>query len=202
MLTRPTVFVVDDDPLVCESLRLLLESAGYAVIAYNAAEEFLENYADDAGSPRCLILDVRMPGLSGIGLQEKLNSRGIKIPVIVVSGYAIVPLAVQAMSMGAVDFMEKPFSGQALLTRVQQAVDRDAQQRLQLGRRSKVAARMATLSTREHEVLNLLVCGDNSKQIAAKLGISEKTVAKHRAKVFLKMEVDSVAALVSMTMAN
>jgi len=199
MLTQPTVFVVDDDPQVRESLQLLLGSIGLAVKAYGTAEEFLDEYTDEPGPPRCLVLDVRMPGLSGVGLQERLNSKGIKVPVIVITGYANVPLAVQAMSNGAIDFIEKPFSRQTLLTRVQEAIDRDAQQRQHLARRAEVATRMATLSQREREVMGLLVSGNNSKHIASKLEISEKTVAKHRAKVFQKMQVDSVAALVSMS---
>jgi len=169
------------------------------VKAYGTAEEFLDEYTDEPGPPRCLVLDVRMPGLSGVGLQERLNSKGIKVPVIVITGYANVPLAVQAMSNGAIDFIEKPFSRQTLLTRVQEAIDRDAQQRQHLARRAEVATRFATLSQREREVMGLLVSGNNSKHIASKLEISEKTVAKHRAKVFLKMQVDSVAALVSMS---
>jgi len=198
MLTQPTVYVVDDDPQVRESLTLLMNSVGLNVQAYACAEEFLENYRDEAGPPRCLVLDVRMPGLSGLGLQERLATQSIKIPIIMITGYGNVPMAVQAMGAGACDFIEKPFSRQALLMRVQEAIDRDAQHRTDQARRSVVTAKLATLSQREREVMTLIVGGDNSKHIASKLQISEKTVAKHRAKVFQKMEVDSIAALVAL----
>lgn len=199
MPTQPTVYVVDDDPQVRESLTLLMNSVGLNVESFACAEEFLETYRDEVGPPRCLIVDVRMPGLSGLGLQERLSAQGMKIPIIMITGYGNVPMAVQAMSAGACDFIEKPFSRQTLLMRVQEAIDRDAQHRTEQVRRSHVSARLATLSQREREVMNLIVGGDNSKHIASKLEISEKTVAKHRAKVFQKMEVDSIAALVCLT---
>jgi FixJ family two-component response regulator len=200
MLTQPTVYVVDDDPQVRESLTLLMSSMGLNVEAYASAEDFLEHYSDEPGPPRCLILDVRMPGLSGLGLQEKLHGDGVRIPVIMITGYGNVPMAVQAMSCGATDFIEKPFSRQTLLMRVQEAIDRDARQRTDQVRKAEITARLNTLSQRERQVMNLLVVGDNSKHIASKLEISEKTVAKHRAKVFQKMQVDSVAALVCLAM--
>lgn len=200
MLNQPTVYVVDDDPQVRESLTLLMNSMGLNVQAFGNAEEFLAQYVDEPGAPRCLVLDVRMPGLSGLGLQERLNAEGIKLPIIMITGYGNVPMAVQAMSAGATDFIEKPFSRQTLLMRVQEAIDRDARYRTDMVRRREIAARVATLSQREREVMDLLVTGDNSKHIASKLEISEKTVAKHRAKVFQKMQVDSVAALVSLSM--
>jgi FixJ family two-component response regulator len=176
-----------------------MNSVGLNVEAFASAEDFLECYQDEPGPPRCLVADVRMPGLSGLGLQERLGSRGVKIPIIMITGYGNVPMAVQAMSAGACDFIEKPFSRQTLLMRVQEAIDRDAQQRSEQVRRSHVTAKLATLSQREREVMDLIVNGDNSKHIASKLAISEKTVAKHRAKVFKKMEVDSIAALVCLT---
>jgi FixJ family two-component response regulator len=193
------VYVVDDDPQVRESLALLMNSVGLNVEAYASAEEFLDRYRDAPGPPRCLVTDVRMPGLSGLGLQERLAAQGIKIPIIMITGYGNVPMAVQAMSAGACDFIEKPFSRQTLLMRVQEAIDRDAQHRTEQSYRSQVDAKLATLSQREREVMDLIVGGDNSKHIASKLAISEKTVAKHRAKVFQKMEVDSIAALVCLT---
>jgi two-component system response regulator FixJ len=199
MPAQPTVYVVDDDPQVRESLTLLMNSVGLNVEAFASAEEFLTHYRDDPGPPRCLVTDVRMPGLSGLGLQERLAAQGIKIPIIMITGYGNVPMAVQAMSAGACDFIEKPFSRQTLLMRVQEAIDRDAQHRAEQLRRAQVNAKLATLSQREREVMDLIVGGDNSKHIASKLAISEKTVAKHRAKVFMKMEVDSIAALVCLT---
>ncbi len=199
-MSQPTVYVVDDDPQVRESLNLLMASMGLHVETFASAEDFLQQYRDEPGPPRCLILDVRMPGMSGLGLQECLGKNGARLPIIIITGYGNVPMAVQAMTNGAADFIEKPFSRQALLMRVQEAIDRDAQYRIAQSRRQAIAQRVATLSHREREVMDLLVHGDNSKHIASKLEISEKTVAKHRAKVFQKMEVESVAALVSMTL--
>jgi FixJ family two-component response regulator len=192
----PTVYVVDDDPQVRESLKLLMRSVGFRTEVFGSAEDFLESYRDDGGPPRCLVLDVRMPGMSGLGLQEKLVAARIDIPIIMITGYGDVSMAVKAMGAGAVDFIEKPFSRQALLTRVQEAIDRDAGRRHRDTQQANVAQRLASLSHREREVMNLLIAGDHSKQIAAKLNIGEKTVAKHRARVFEKMRIDSVAGLV------
>ena len=192
----PTVYVVDDDPQVRESLKLLMRSVGLRTEVFGSAENFLEAYEDDDGPPRCLVLDVRMPGMSGLGLQEKLVAARIKIPIIMITGYGDVSMAVKAMGAGAVDFIEKPFSRQALLTRVQEAIDRDASRRHRENQRSDITERLATLSHREREVMELLISGNHSKQIAAKLQIGEKTVAKHRARVFEKMRIDSVAGLV------
>jgi len=196
MLSQPVVHVVDDDPLVRESLGLLIRSAGLNVQSHASAEEFLAKYRDDLSTPSCLVLDVRMPGLSGLGLQRELAAAGIKIPVIMISGYADVASAVQAMSAGALDFMEKPFSRQTLMQRVMEALDRSARQRQEQARRAEVAARIATLSAREREVLELLVAGKHAKHIAAEFGIGEKTVLKHRSRVLDKMRVESVAELV------
>jgi len=192
----PTVYVVDDDPQVRESLRLLMRSIGLRTEVFGSAEDFLEAYADGAGPPRCLVLDVRMPGMSGLGLQEKLLAAGIQIPIIMITGYGDVSMAVKAMGAGAVDFIEKPFSRQALLTRVQEAIDRDAGRRHRETQRADMAERLTSLSHREREVMGLLIAGNHSKQIASKLNIGEKTVAKHRARVFEKMRIDGVAALV------
>lgn len=192
----PTVYVVDDDPQVRESLKLLMRSVGFRTEVFGSAEDFLESYQDDAGPPRCLVLDVRMPGMSGLGLQEKLADAGTDIPIIIITGYGDVSMAVKAMGAGAVDFIEKPFSRQALLTRVQEAIDRDAGRRHRDTQQANVTQRLASLSHREREVMDLLIAGNHSKQIAAKLNIGEKTVAKHRARVFEKMRIDSVAGLV------
>ncbi|MBN2024013.1 MAG: response regulator transcription factor [Pirellulales bacterium] len=196
MTEQPIVYVVDDDPQVRESLNLLMRSVGFNTKVFDSAEHFLDGYDDSPGPPRCLILDVRMPGLSGLGLQEKLAAKGIVIPTIVITGFGDVSMAVKAMSAGAIDFIEKPFSRQAVLTRVQEAIDRDAAYRRRNAQRADVAARLDLLSHREREVMDLLIAGNHAKQIAAKLQIGEKTVAKHRARVFDKMGVDSVATLV------
>lgn len=192
----PTVYVVDDDPQVCESLSLMLRGVGIEPRTFQSAEAFLDGCRDVPGVPKCLVLDVRMPGLSGLGLQQTLAAQGRSMPIIMISGCADIPMAVQAMSQGAMDFLEKPFSRRALLGRVQEAIDRDARDQRQSSRRTEVADRMETLSARQREVLNLLVAGKHSKQIASELDIGEKTVAKHRAGVLQKMHVDSVVELV------
>ncbi|MCE5303229.1 MAG: response regulator [Planctomycetaceae bacterium] len=192
----PTVFVVDDDPQVCESLTLMIRSMGFNVETYPSAEAFLDGCQESSNAPRCLVLDVRMPGLSGLGLQQLLTNQGRSMPTIMISGCADIPMAVQAMSAGAIDFLEKPFNRRTLLSRIQDAVDRDAQRQRANARSADLANRLNRLSTRQREVLDLLVAGKHSKQIAAELGIGEKTVAKHRAGVFEKMEVDNVVEIV------
>ncbi|MEN6449862.1 MAG: response regulator [Thermoguttaceae bacterium] len=192
----PTVYVVDDDPQVCESLSLMLRGVGIEPQTYQSAEAFLDGCHETPGAPRCMVLDVRMPGLSGLGLQQTLAAQGRRIPIIMISGCADIPMAVQAMSQGAMDFLEKPFSRRALLSRIQEAIDQDATNQRQSSRKAEVAERIGTLSARQREVLSLLVEGKHSKQIASELNIGEKTVAKHRAGVLEKMQVDSVVELV------
>jgi two-component system, LuxR family, response regulator FixJ len=194
--TTPIVYIVDDDPQLCESLRLLVHSAGLAVETYLSAEAFLDGFCDTPHAPKCIVLDVRMPGLSGLGLQDVLAAQGRAVPIIMISGCADIPMAVKAMGAGAMDFLEKPFSRQVLLARIQEAIDRDAQRRRQAARGAELATRIESLSARQREVHDRLVAGKNSKQIASELGIGEKTVAKHRAGVFEKMRVDSVVELV------
>ena len=195
MNDEPTVYIVDDDQEVRESLNLLIRSIGLNVESYASAEEFLDRYEDCPGPPRCLVLDIRMPGLSGLDLQERLLADNIYIPIVVITGYGDVSMAVQAMDAGAVDFIEKPFSRQQLLTRVQEAIDRDIQYRRDQFQRNDALSRLETLSQRELRVMELMVAGQHTKQIGYELSISEKTVAKHRLKVFTKMNVDSVASL-------
>ena len=192
----PTVYIVDDDPQVCESLSLMVRSVGLDAQAYPSAEAFLDGYHDTPGAPRCMVLDVRMPGLSGLGLQQMLAAQHWRIPIIMISGCADIPMAVQAMSGGALDFLEKPFNRRALLTRIQEAIDRDANARHRYVHKAEIAARVEKLSSRQREVLDLLLAGKHSKQIAGELGIGEKTVAKHRAGVLERMHVDSVVELV------
>ena len=192
----PTVYIVDDDPQVCESLSQMVRSVGLDAQAFSSAEAFLDGFHDTPCAPKCMVLDVRMPGLSGLGLQQMLAAQHRRIPIIMISGCADIPMAVQAMSGGALDFLEKPFSRRAMLTRIQEAIDRDANARRQGARKAELAARAEKLSSRQREVLDLLVAGRHSKQIAAELGIGEKTVAKHRAGVLDKMQVDSVVDLV------
>jgi len=193
----PIVYIVDDDPQVCESLGLIVRNMGLTVQTFPSAEAFLDDRDHgDPTSPRCMVLDVRMPGLSGLGLQQAMAAQGRTMPIIMISGCADIPTAVQAMSAGAVDFLEKPFNRQTLLARIQEALDRDAQRQRAQARSAELNARLAKLSLRQREVFDLLVAGKHSKQIASELGIGEKTVAKHRAGVFEKMQVDSVVEIV------
>jgi two-component system response regulator FixJ len=194
MPTDPTVFVVDDDPAMRDSLRWLLESVGLAVVTHATAGEFLT--ARDPDAPGCLVLDVRMPGMSGLDLQAELVRRGDEIPTIVITGHAEVPMAVRAVKAGALDFIEKPFSDQLLLDRVRQAIDVDRRQREQRARRNEARRRVALLTAREREVMDLVVAGRANKEIAATLGLSPKTVEVHRARVMEKMDVDSLAELI------
>lgn len=194
------VHVVDDDPQIRECLTHWLRSVGLEAATYVSAEEFLSNYMDDGQTPCCLVLEVRMPGLSGLGLQKELASTGIEIPSIMISGHADIPTAVQAMSAGAMDYLEKPLSRQTLLQRIMEAIDRSTQIRRRQAQRAEIAARLSTLSVREREVMDLLVVGKHAKHIASELGIGEKTVLKHRSRVMEKMQVDSIAELVRLAL--
>ena len=199
MPPEPTVFVVDDDPAMRDSLCWLLQSVDLHVETYPSADAFLAAY--DAARPGCLVLDVRMPGMSGLNLQDELRARDIRLPIIMLSGHAEVPTAVRALKAGAIDFMEKPFSDELLLDRIRQAIDLDREQRDAGARRAAVAERYALLTPREREVMELVTAGKANKVIAAELGLSPKTVEVHRAAVMDKMRADSVADLVRMRLA-
>jgi two-component system, LuxR family, response regulator FixJ len=194
MAGEPTVFVVDDDPAMQRSLRWLIESVGLRVTTYGTAEQFLAEY--DRQRPGCLVLDVRMPGMSGLDLQDELARRDVSIPTIVLTGHAEVAMAVRAVKAGAVDFLEKPFSHQQLLDRIRQAVEIDRQVREASSRRAGVLERVRHLTAREREVMELVVAGKANKEIAAELGLSPKTVEVHRAHVMEKMNVESLAELI------
>jgi RNA polymerase sigma factor (sigma-70 family) len=198
MKTDAMVHIVDDDPAMRDSLRWLIESVGLAGRTYTTAEEFLAKYDD--GGPGCLVLDVRMPGLSGLELQEKLRRQGIGIPIIIITAHADVPIASRALKAGALDFIEKPFSDQILLDRVREAIERDRDQRRIAAKRAAIAAQVAQLTPREREVMGLVVAGKANKVIASELGLSQKTVEVHRARVMRKMHADSVAQLVQLAM--
>ena len=195
---KPIVYVVDDDDAVRNSIRLLLKTVGHAVTMYPSPEEFLGAYNDD--HPGCLLLDIRMPKMNGLELQQILNRRGAIIPVVFISGHADVPIAVEAMQHGAFDFLQKPFRDQDLLDRVQRALDRDAANRRQLTEISRIRGRIDTLTPREREVLQLVAAGKLNKVIAAELNVSPRTVEIHRARVMEKMEAPSLAQLVRMVM--
>ena len=194
MEREATVFVVDDDADLRESLGWLLESAGFRVKSYSTAQEFLADYKTE--DPGCLLLDVRMPGLSGLDLQEELWRRGVPPPIIIMTGHAKVPMAVRALKGGAIDFIRKPFSDQILLERIRQAIDLDRRTRQVRMECAKFAALLADLTPRERQVMELVIAGKPNKIIAADLGISPKTVEIHRGRVMEKMQVGSVAELV------
>jgi len=190
----PTVFVVDDDPAMRQSLRWLIESVGLAVEDFDSAEAFLRRYHDD--DPGCLVLDVRMPGTSGLELQELLTGHGVQIPVIVVTGYADVNMAVRAMKAGAVEFIEKPFNDQVLLDRIQAAIEKDSAGRSRKTQRSAIEKRLNLLTDREMQVLRRVVAGMSNKEIAANLSVSDKTIEVHRSHIMRKMQAKNVADLV------
>ncbi|NLE60974.1 MAG: response regulator transcription factor [Planctomycetes bacterium] len=198
MPSDTTVFVVDDDAAVCDSLRFLIESVGLQVRTFSSADEFLAAYTPD--QPGCLVLDLRMPGMSGLELQEQLARQKCALPVIIITAHGDVPTAVRAMHAGAVDFMSKPFSDQHLLDRIHQALTKDAQARRDEAVCAGIAARVALLTPREREVMDLVVSGMPNKRIAAQLELSAKTVETHRARVMDKMQARSVAELVHMAL--
>ncbi|MBT4838851.1 MAG: response regulator transcription factor [Methylococcales bacterium] len=193
-----TVFIVDDDQAMRNSLRWLLESVGRKVETYESANHFLSDYYP--GRSGCLVLDVRMPGMSGLELQEKLVSDQITMPVIIITGHGDVPMSVRAMKAGAVDFVEKPFNDQVLLDCIQRALDQDEKQRGQQSKRADVASKLAQLTPREHEVMKMVVSGKPNKVVADQLNVSAKTVEAHRAKVMEKMQASSLAELVKMAL--
>jgi len=193
----PVVFVVDDDEAICESLRLLIGDIGLEVRTFTSAREFLEKY--DSSRPGCLVLDVRMSGMSGLELQSRLRELGNHIPTIIITGHGDVPMAVEAMKAGAMDFVEKPFRDQVLLDGIQKAIDLDQRIRRQHRERQDVQARMQLLTQREKEVMERLVAGKSNKNIAFDLGISQKTVDFHRANILDKIGVSSVVELVRLS---
>jgi two-component system response regulator FixJ len=194
----PTVFVVEDDEAVRKLMRTLLSSVGLNTAAFASAQDFLSNYhAQQAG---CLVLDVRMPGMSGLELQQLLNMRGAVLPVIFVSGHGDIPMAVEAMQHGAFDFLPKPFRDQDLIDRVQRALEKDRANRGQLRERDRIRERFESLTPREREVLALVTSGKANKVMAADLGVSQRTVEIHRARVMEKMGAASLAQLVRMVM--
>ena len=194
MPTEPTVFVVDDDPGLCDSLGWLIESDGLKVETYASAQDFLDAYEPDR--PGVLMLDVRMPGMSGLDLQEHLIDKGYGIPIIMLTGHADVPMAVRAVRAGAVEFLQKPMNDQILLDRIRKAIRLDAQIRRKVIRKGEILARMALLTPREQEVMDLVVAGKANKQIAYELHVSEKTVEVHRKRLMRKMQVGSAVELV------
>lgn len=200
MTTDPTIFIVDDDEAIRDSLQLLLESAGFRkVMAYGFSRAFLDEAAPRAGD--CLLLDIHMPGMDGLELQEELARRGMRVPVVMMTGHGDVPIAVRAMKAGAVDFIEKPFSDDVMLESVRRALALGAAARQKEEISGEVMDRLASLTSREREVLEGMVVGHPNKVIAHQLGISPRTVEIHRARVMEKMEARSLSALVRMALA-
>jgi two-component system, LuxR family, response regulator FixJ len=189
-----TVLIVDDDSSMRSALTRLCQSAGLRVKAYSTAREFLEAGVTD--SPSCLVLDVRMPGLSGLDLQSELAARSIRTPVVFITGHGDIPMSVRAMKAGAVDFLTKPFHNQDLLGVIQNALCKDVQLNTDLREREAVQHRLDTLTPRERQVFELVIKGLLNKQIAGELGASEQTIKVHRARIMEKMQVTSVAELV------
>jgi FixJ family two-component response regulator len=194
LAAEPVVFVVDDDEAVCESLGCLLRSQGLNVRTFLSAEEFLAQYRPH--QPGCLVLDLRMRGMSGLELQARLVRQTLSLPVIIVTGHGDIPMAVRAVRAGVVDFLEKPVSDELLLRRIRLALDIDGRQREQQREQEGFAARLATLTGREREVMELVLVGHANKQIAAKLGVKEKTVEVHRKHLLKKMGVRNAVQLV------
>ncbi|MEW8026156.1 MAG: response regulator transcription factor [Candidatus Thiodiazotropha sp.] len=196
MTNRPTVFVVDDDQAMRNSLKWLIESVSMQVETFESADAFINSYYP--GRSGCLLLDVRMPGMSGLELQEYLRANQIAIPVIIITGHGDVPMAVRAMKSGAVDFIEKPFNDELLLESIRYALALDVRQRDMQKQRAEIATRLARLTPREHEVMVMVTNGKANKEIASSLGVSAKTVEAHRARVMEKMQANSLAELVRM----
>jgi len=194
----PTVIVIDDDDAVRSALKLLFKSIGLPVLVYSSAQEFLPHYVLD--QPGCLVVDVRMPGMSGLELQQQLNLRGAMIPVIFITGHGDIAMAVEALQHGAFDFLPKPFQDEDLIERVQRALKKDAVNRKEIGKGERIRQRLESLTPREREVLGLVTSGKPNKVMAADLGVSQRTIEIHRARVMEKMEANSLAQLVRMTL--
>jgi FixJ family two-component response regulator len=191
---QPTVFIVDNDPSVRDSLQFLLESVGLEVRSFSSARDFLDGA--DPEAPGCLLLDVRMPGMSGLDLQNALANAEINLPIIFITGHGTVPMSVRAMKAGAVDFLQKPFDEQDLLNAVHQAVEQDRKERLKRDELREIQKRINALTPREYEVFTFLVSGMLNKQVAYRLGTTERTIKAHRSRIMEKMEAASLTDLV------
>ncbi len=188
------VFIVDDDASVRDSLQWLIESVQLPVQCFATAQEFLDGYENQQTG--CVVLDVRMPGVSGLDLQEELQQQNFVLPVIIITGHADVPMAVRAFKSGVFDFVEKPFNDQHLIDRIQQAIEKSRSQKVSIQRRQDARERLMKLSSRERQVLDCIVDGCSNKTMARELDISVKTIETHRANLMSKMEASSVSELV------
>ncbi len=195
---KPLVYLVDDDFSVRDSLSMLIESTGQAVRSFESADDFLNNFDPDQAG--CLILDVRMPSMTGLELQEELVRRDFAIPIIFISGHADVPDSSKAFRAGAIDYMEKPFATELLLKRMQEAIQKDLNTRINNAERRKLKKRLSQLTPREHEVMILVVKGLSNKEVARHLNVSNRTIDVHRAKIMEKMDAEDLAELTVMAM--
>jgi two-component system response regulator FixJ len=193
---KPTIFVVDDDPGVREGLRILLRSAGRQAEFHGSAAEFLQALSPDR--PGCLVLDLRMPGISGLDLQDRLKNQGCDLPIIIITGHGEVSDAVRAMKAGALDLLEKPFDDEKLLRLIDQAVERDAKLRRERAERKRIQTLAARLTSRELDVLRRISAGHTTKQIARAFSVSTQAVDAHRQRILHKMQVDSVIELIQL----
>ena len=196
-LSEAVVFVVDDDKLIRDSLEHLIKSVGLKVETFSSAQAFLDT--DLPNNPGCLVLDIRMPGMSGLDLQDELEKRDFSTPIIFITGHGTVPMSVRAMKAGAVDFLQKPFEDQELLDTIHHAIEQNRHTRLKLTEIKEIEQRIKSLTSREHEILAFVAAGILNKQIAYDLKMSENTVKTHRARIMRKMEVESFAELVRAT---
>lgn len=193
-----TIYVVDDDPSIRKSLKRLLSSADYSVVLFSDADEFWSANITDKESA-CLILDVKMPGMTGYDLQEKLNSVNSILPIIFITGYGDIPSSVKAIKNGAINFLPKPFNDAELFISIEEALKKSAELITDQKEKNYIRERVNKLTNREYEILTYVLSGRLNKNIAAELNISEKTVKVHRGRIMGKLDVDSVAALVSLT---
>ena len=193
---HPVVFVVDDDPSMRDSLQDLLQSVGMEARVFKSTQEFLRAERPDA--PGCLVLDVRLPGQSGLDFQRTLAASGIELPIVFISGHGDIPMTVRAMKAGAVEFLAKPFRDQDLLDAIQGGIERDRARRGDATLVAQLRERFASLTEREREIMALVVAGRQNKQIAAELGVSEVTVKAHRGQIVRKMRARSLPELVRM----
>lgn len=194
--SQQTVYVVEDDEAVRDSLELLLQSDGKSVKTYDNAHSFLRDYSQKMSG--CIVLDIRMPGMDGMELQKKLNEKHSILPIIFVTGHGDVPMAVDAMKEGAVDFIQKPYREEALLEKIEAALAQDLEQRKTLGEKQEILRRVKSLTPREHEIMDRMIEGQANKVIAIELEISQRTVEIHRSRVMHKMGTHSLAHLVRM----
>ena len=193
-----TVYIVDDDEAIRDSLSVLLKTVGLSAMTFSSGDEFLEAY--DPGWEGCILLDIRMPGASGMEVQKRLADSGCSIPIIFITGHGDIPMAVEAMHVGAFDFIQKPFRDQELLDRIDQALTTSEEQEQLSARKKTAQTQFQTLTPREQEVMELVVHGSANKVIAMDLGVSQRTVEIHRARVMEKMQARSLAELVRMSL--